>query len=85
MNPEPIQTFQNLSSDFPALFHDLDLFQVLKQPYICLFVALRPRSTAMVMAGLSIHLTTLFFLGKLEQAVKVPGQQLWSWRDCQFT
>ena len=32
------------------------------------FVALRPKSTAMVMAGRSVHLTTLF-LGKLEQAV----------------
>ena len=26
----------------------------------CLFVALRPNSTAMVMAGRSVHLTTLF-------------------------
>ena len=33
------------------------------------FVALRPKSTAMVMAGRSVHLTTLFFLGRLEQAV----------------
>ena len=33
------------------------------------FVALRPMSTAMVIAGRSVHLTTLFFLGKLEQAV----------------
>ena len=32
------------------------------------FVALRPKSTAMVMAGWSVHLTTLF-LGKPEQAV----------------
>ena len=31
------------------------------QKYIlfCLFVALRPKSTAMVMAGRSVHLTTL--------------------------
>ena len=38
--------------------------------FVCLFVfvALRPKSTAMVMAGQSVHLTTLF-LGKLEQAV----------------
>ena len=35
--------------------------------FVC-FVALRPKSTAMVMAGRSVHLTTLF-LGKLEQAV----------------
>ena len=27
---------------------------------ICLFVALRPKSTAMVIAGWSVHLTTLF-------------------------
>ena len=32
------------------------------------FYALHPTSPAMVMAGLSVHLTTLF-LGKLEQAV----------------
>ena len=36
--------------------------------FVC-FVALRPKSTAMVMVGRSVHLTTLFFLGKLEQAV----------------
>ena len=28
--------------------------------FVCLFVALRPKSTAMVMAGQSFHLTTLF-------------------------
>ena len=33
------------------------------------FVALHPKSTAMVMAGRSVQLTTLFFLGKLEHAV----------------
>ena len=39
--------------------------------FVCLFVyvALRPMSTAMVIAGRSVHLTTLFFLGRLEQAV----------------
>ena len=31
--------------------------------FVC-FVALRPKSTAMVMAGRSAHLTTLFFSGK---------------------
>ena len=36
--------------------------------FVC-FDALCPKSTAMVMAGWSVHLTTLFFLGKLEQAV----------------
>ena len=40
---------------------DLNLFFVL-------FVALHPKSTVIVMAGQSVHLTTLFFLGKLEQA-----------------
>ena len=35
--------------------------------FVC-FVALRPKLTAMVMAGQSVHLTILF-LGKLEQAV----------------
>ena len=35
--------------------------------FVC-FVALRPKSTAMVMVGESVNLTTLF-LGKLEQAV----------------
>ena len=35
--------------------------------FVC-FVALRPKSTAMVMAGRSVHLTTLF-LDKLELAV----------------
>ena len=37
--------------------------------FVC-FVALRPKSTAMVMAGRSVHLTTLFFLGKLVQAIR---------------
>ena len=37
--------------------------------FVC-FVALRPKSTAMVMAGRSVHLKPHFFLGKLEQAVK---------------
>ena len=36
--------------------------------YFVCFVALRPKPTAMVMAGHSVHLTSLF-LGKLEQAV----------------
>ena len=35
--------------------------------FVC-FVALRPKSTAMVMAGRSVHLTTPF-PGQLEQAV----------------
>ena len=39
----------------------------LVQMFVC-FVALRPKPTAMVMAGRSVHLTALF-LGKLEQSV----------------
>ena len=35
--------------------------------FVC-FVALRPKSTAMVIAGRSVRITTLF-LGKLEHAV----------------
>ena len=38
-----------------------------KSADVC-FVALRSKSTAMVMVGRSVHLTELF-LGKLEQAV----------------
>ena len=42
---------------------------LLYQLFVCFvcFVALRPKSTAMVIAGQSVHLTTLF-LGRLEQA-----------------
>ena len=38
--------------------------------FVC-FIVLRPKSTAMVMAGRSVHLTTLFFLDNLEQAVNL--------------
>ena len=34
-----------------------DIFRL---SFVCLFVALRPKSTAMVIAGRSVHLTTLF-------------------------
>ena len=37
--------------------------------FVC-FVALRPESTAMVMAGRSVHPTT-FFLCRLEQAINL--------------
>ena len=48
----------------------LSTFANLVEGLFCLFVfvALRPMSTAMVIAGRSVHLTTLF-LGRLEQAV----------------
>ena len=45
---------------------------VVSLAFVCLFVclvALRPKSTAMVIARRSVHLTTPFFLGKLERAV----------------
>ena len=35
----------------------------------CLFCCFMSQSTATVMSGQSVHLTTLFFLDKLEQAV----------------
>ena len=37
-----------------------DFFQNYLGSFVCLFVALRPKSTAMVIAGQSVHLTTLF-------------------------
>ena len=36
--------------------------------FVC-FVSLRPKSTAMVMAGRPVYLTKHLFLGRLEQAV----------------
>ena len=47
-----------LSVLFPANFKKMN-----KYAFVCLFVcfvALRPKSTAMVMAGRSVHLTILF-------------------------
>ena len=38
--------------------------------FLFFFAALPSKSTAMVMAGRSVYLATLLFLGKLEQAVK---------------
>ena len=46
-------------------FDDTSLLVYTKYVFVC-FVALRPKSTAMVMEGQSVHLTTPF-LGKLEQ------------------
>ena len=45
-----------------ALYYESELFpfiSIFKWVIVC-FVALRPKSTAMVMAGRSVHLTTLF-------------------------
>ena len=36
---------------------------------VYLFCCFTSQSTAMVMGGRSVHLTTLYFLGKLEQAI----------------
>ena len=38
----------------------MSLTTKVKVAKFCLFVALRPKSTAMVIAGRSVHLTTLF-------------------------
>ena len=44
-----------------ALAHSGDiLVMLLNVSYLFVFVALRPMSTAMVIAGRSVHLTTLF-------------------------
>ena len=54
---------QNVLDKTYEFFSAFDLF------CLFVFVALRPMSTAMVIAGRSVHLTTLF-LGRLEQAFK---------------
>ena len=38
----------------------LDQARLQGKLFVCLFVALRPKPTAMVMAGWSVHQTTLF-------------------------
>ena len=43
--------------------------KILNVCFVCLFCCFTPKSTAMVMAGWSVHLATLFFLGKLKHAV----------------
>ena len=47
----------------------MDMFQVSIRQLVGWLDALHPKSTAMVMSGRSVHLTILFFLTKLEQAV----------------
>ena len=54
------EIIKNQYSELIGEINTVDLF-------VC-FVALRPQSTAVVIAGQSVHLTTLF-LGRLEQAV----------------
>ena len=50
--------FSRLLSDFPVLFKADLIFKDFS--IVVGFVALRPKSTAMVIAGRSVHLTTLF-------------------------
>ena len=45
---------------FLSSAHLLIFFEKFFQVYLVGFVALRPKSTAMVIAGRSVHLTTLF-------------------------
>ena len=56
---KPILSHPSISLTLPAV----EFFMLLTIPnslFVCLFVALRPESTAMVIAGRSVHLTTLF-------------------------
>ena len=43
----------------PPVHAQADLLHCFSYLFVC-FVALRPKSTAMVIAGRSVHLTTLF-------------------------
>ena len=52
---------------FCILSGSLLLAVVVKRILVVCFVALRPKSTAMVMAGRSVHLTTLFFWASLNK------------------
>ena len=54
--------------EFEINLQTIKKYAIAKLPIIFGFVALRPKSTSMVIAGRSVHLTTLF-LGRLEQAV----------------
>ena len=44
-------------------------YHLVRKKFIFGLVCFTSQSTAMVMLGQSVHLTTLFFLGKLEQVV----------------
>ena len=60
MNSAQSQMEQNKKRDKKGVsFCALTLFVCVFNVFVC-FVALRPKSTAMVMAGWSFHLTTLF-------------------------
>ena len=57
---EPIMPKPNVVLPRPKFWHDPSLaFPISCVCFVC-FVALRPKSTAMVIAGRSVHLTTLF-------------------------
>ena len=51
------KTFVNFDQVYS---HLLKLLNICIGPNMFVFVALRPKSTAMVIAGRSVHLTTLF-------------------------
>ena len=48
------------------------------EPFVCL-VALRPKSTAMVMAGQSVHLTTLFSWASLNKQLTSTSSTYFRW------
>ena len=47
--------------------------------FVCLFVALRPKSTAMIIAGRSVHLTTLFSWASLNKRVTSNSCTYFRW------
>ena len=64
MNSSFISTTHNMNSSFIPTSHNMNssFISTTQSAHICLFVfvALRPMSTIMVIAGRSVHLTTLF-------------------------
>ena len=47
------------AANYRPVFAHMHLLQTLEHLFVCI-VALRPKSTAMVIVGRSVHLTTLF-------------------------
>ena len=60
MQPEMVSDRHPQRTLSRQIFYNSDTWCVFFRPCVCLFVALRPKSTAMVIAGRSVHLTTLF-------------------------
>ena len=54
---EPIMFYEGINT---KVFRHSIAFAIALAVLFCFFVALRPKSTAMVIAGRSVHLTTLF-------------------------